>query len=101
MKDRKLVYTLVAWFVLILGFGGMAYAHDAGEDEVPSACSIAGDPGDSDVSALEDGEELDQLEPSHGGGLNSCGCHFNRSQGTCHCHQDRGCGCECQPARCG
>lgn len=38
--------------------------------------------------------------PEHGGGLNACGCHFNRKQGTWHCHQDRGCGCECQPARC-
>ncbi len=36
----------------------------------------------------------------HGGGLNACGCHFNRKTGACHCHQDRGCGCECQPARC-
>lgn len=36
----------------------------------------------------------------HGGGLNSCGCHFNHKTGDCHCHQDRGCGCKCQPARC-
>src|SRR5919198_239413 len=37
----------------------------------------------------------------HGGGLNACGCHFNRRTGSCHCHQDRGCGCACQPSRCG
>lgn len=37
----------------------------------------------------------------HGGGLNRCGCHFNRKTGECHCHRSRGCGCECQPASCG
>lgn len=37
---------------------------------------------------------------AHGGGLNSCGCHFNRKTGECHCHRDYGCGCECQPSRC-
>jgi hypothetical protein len=37
---------------------------------------------------------------AHGGGLNKCGCHFNRKTGVCHCHQDRGCGCACQPERC-
>jgi len=37
---------------------------------------------------------------AHGGGLNKCGCHFNRKTGECHCHRDRGCGCECQPNRC-
>lgn len=37
---------------------------------------------------------------AHGGGLNKCGCHFNRKTGECHCHQDRGCGCECQPSSC-
>jgi hypothetical protein len=36
----------------------------------------------------------------HGGGLNSCGCHFNRQTGACHCHQASSCGCECQPATC-
>lgn len=38
---------------------------------------------------------------AHGGGLNACGCHFNRKTGECHCHQARGCGCACQPTRCG
>lgn len=36
----------------------------------------------------------------HGGGLNHCGCHHNRSTGECHCHHDYGCGCECEPDRC-
>lgn len=36
----------------------------------------------------------------HGGGLNACGCHFNRRTGECHCHQPRGCGCACQPPGC-
>lgn len=36
----------------------------------------------------------------HGGGLNACGCHFNRKTDECHCHQSRGCGCACQPASC-
>lgn len=40
----------------------------------------------------------DRLE--HGGGLNACGCHFNRKTGDCHCHQARGCGCACQSAAC-
>lgn len=48
------------------------------------------------VTSLDVSDDM----PEHGGGLNACGCHFNRKQGTCHCHQDRGCGCECQPARC-
>ncbi len=36
----------------------------------------------------------------HGGGLNACGCHFNRKTGECHCHRNYGCGCECQPPSC-
>jgi len=38
---------------------------------------------------------------AHGGGLNRCGCHHDRRTGECHCHRDRGCGCECEPDRCG
>lgn len=37
---------------------------------------------------------------AHGGGLNACGCHFNRKTGECHCHRWRGCGCDCEPAEC-
>jgi len=48
-----------------------------------------------DRAASRAGETL-----SHGGGLNACGCHFNRKTGDCHCHQPRGCGCACQPASC-
>ena len=39
-------------------------------------------------------------EPMHGGGLNACGCHFNRKTGECHCHRPRACGCECEPESC-
>jgi hypothetical protein len=39
-------------------------------------------------------------EVAHGGGLNGCGCHFNRKTGECHCHRPFACGCECQPAYC-
>lgn len=38
---------------------------------------------------------------AHGGGLNACGCHFNRKTGECHCHRNRGCGCACESPRCG
>jgi hypothetical protein len=40
----------------------------------------------------------DMLE--HGGGLNGCGCHFNRKTGECHCHRARGCGCVCESPTC-
>lgn len=36
----------------------------------------------------------------HGGGLNGCGCHFNRKTGECHCHRGGGCGCACEPPSC-
>ena len=51
-----------------------------------------------DGFAMPDGQ--DTVLFAHGGGLNKCGCHFNRKTGECHCHQDRGCGCDCQPSRC-
>jgi hypothetical protein len=38
---------------------------------------------------------------AHGGGLNACGCHFNRKTGECHCHRPRTCGCTCEPPSCG
>ena len=31
-----------------------------------------------------------------GGGLNACGCHFNRKTGECHCHRPQNCGCACE-----
>lgn len=45
-------------------------------------------------------ELRDEQGSEHGGGLNACGCHFNRKLGTCHCHRDRGCGCTCQSSAC-
>ena len=32
-------------------------------------------------------------EVSHGGGLNSCGCHIEHRTGLCHCHRAPACGC--------
>jgi len=37
---------------------------------------------------------------AHRGGLNACGCHFNRKTGECHCHRPQACGCECEPPGC-
>ena len=38
---------------------------------------------------------------AHGGGLNQCGCHFNRKTDECHCHrQSANCGCECDAPSC-
>jgi hypothetical protein len=48
------------------------------------------------VSALPAAADI----ASHGGGLNGCGCHFNRKTGECHCHQPHSCGCACEPAFC-
>lgn len=50
------------------------------------------------ISALS--TNVEEYEPLHGGGLNACGCHFNRKTGACHCHQNRGCGCACQSPSC-
>jgi hypothetical protein len=52
----------------------------------------------SNVSAGDGAVVGDEIE--HGGGLNKCGCHVNHKTGDCHCHQDLGCGCACQPAHC-
>lgn len=51
------------------------------------------------VSATGEASQCDLLtlgsvdEVRHGGGLNSCGCHFNRKTGECHCHRAPACGC--------
>lgn len=47
--------------------------------------------------ALSGAAWLASYAEAHGGGLNHCGCHFNRKTSECHCHRDRDCGCECQP----
>lgn len=55
---------------------------------------------DNNLSYIAAPSGDDAVLYAHGGGLNKCGCHFNRKTGECHCHQDKGCGCECQPSRC-
>lgn len=50
--------------------------------------------------SLGAGMMLSSNAKAHGGGLNRCGCHFNRRTGECHCHRNRGCGCECEPPSC-
>lgn len=63
-------------------------------------------PYDIDRTSLETAECTPMMLASlvsdveHGGGLNSCGCHFNRKTGECHCHRSSGCGCSCQPPSC-
>ncbi|MEX0999866.1 MAG: hypothetical protein WD000_07910 [Thermodesulfobacteriota bacterium] len=59
----------------------------------------------SDESSLNIFEPITFTESAdvlyaHGGGLNKCGCHFNRKTNECHCHRNTGCGCECQPSSC-
>jgi hypothetical protein len=99
MKWVPRIDVLATVVVAFLLTGNAALAHDSSEFNEASEISVC------DLESIplaSDGEDpdSDQLEPTHGGGLNSCGCHYNRSTGECHCHQDRGCGCACQPARC-
>lgn len=51
-------------------------------------------------SSVADAVRVEQEPLAHGGGLNACGCHFNRKTGDCHCHRPRACGCACQPPSC-
>jgi len=56
----------------------------------------------SDLTIFEPRIVVDSVDFlfAHGGGLNKCGCHFNRKTNECHCHRNKGCGCECQPSSC-
>lgn len=69
--------------IAILGTSGATAIQDT-----PASCGVPERLGQSDAV------------PMHGGGLNSCGCHFNRKTGDCHCHRATACGCECEPESC-
>ena len=65
---------------------------NASEEEVREGMCV--------VTSPTEQVDTDETVLAHGGGLNACGCHFNRKTGQCHCHRPRGCGCACQPASC-
>jgi hypothetical protein len=85
----------------------VAQSHNGSTDHVRIVdCVSSGNAnaGFSGKVALHDGpnEAVTNVEETleHGGGLNACGCHFNRKTGECHCHRPKGCGCACEPPTC-
>lgn len=82
-----LLFSLTAWSVTTPADSAQ---FEPFEELTPQAC-------EANMGTVTAGDES-HLE--HGGGLNKCGCHFNRKTGQCHCHKAKGCGCECQPAKC-
>ena len=82
---NRIVQTLLLGAVLALGASASTHATD---QAVAGVCA----------GAAFQSQTEEALE--HGGGLNACGCHFNRKEGTCHCHRPRACGCACQPSTC-
>jgi hypothetical protein len=92
MKD--LLRHLMASIFIAAVAAFSCHADEGKANKVPESlqiCSV------SEVLLRLDAKET---ETEHGGGLNACGCHFNRKTGECHCHQARSCGCSCQPATC-
>ena len=39
----------------------------------------------------------DKTEPTHSGGTDKCGCHYNRKTGEYHCHKRKQRGGDCPP----
>lgn len=98
-----MTFVLRAFFLAALALAPLGAAGDSSspsDSKTSVACKTdLGTHLPADLLAMTNQEEKDPLW--HGGGLNACGCHFNRKTGECHCHQARGCGCKCQPAYCG
>lgn len=84
------VLTIIAIFSFI-----SIYAYGLGYEKNIDSCMI-----DTYLDINPTLIDYDTELLAHGGGLNKCGCHFNRKTGECHCHRNRGCGCECQPSSC-
>lgn len=84
----------------ILSLSAVASSDVSSRPELPTVESCATEPTITDVDRADIAWLNSTDEVEHGGGLNACGCHFNRRTGECHCHQRRGCGCPCQPASC-
>ncbi len=91
-KLGQAVRRVAGFLIVLLGLAAGVLGHGAETDFLshPASCSVALDSFSSFPDSIVE----------HGGGLNGCGCHFNRKTGECHCHRPRGCGCKCQPATC-
>jgi hypothetical protein len=95
---KRVLWFLATIVLSVSALGGSAAPVTAAAESTMASCSAGQMLTDADVSDIAWLNSTDEL--SHGGGLNACGCHFNRRTGGCHCHRPRGCGCQCQPATC-
>jgi hypothetical protein len=98
MARAALSRTLLAIAFTLSLLGSSSGAVNPIEEAIAGGCAAplsVTSPADQDTAWTNEADEV-----AHGGGLNACGCHFNRRTGQCHCHRSRGCGCECQPSSC-